>query len=71
MKLNIPFIPSRGFECGQACVAMAIKYFKSEFEPNFEEFNKIIKHSPKKYTFPTQNALLLDYYDIKCIDKRI
>ena len=63
--LDIPFISSRGFECGQTCAAMMIKHFYPSFEPDFNEFNKIIHHVPGKYTFPLQNALLLDYYGVK------
>jgi len=63
--LNIPFIKSRGFECGQTCTAMMIKYFRPDFEPNFEEFNKIIHHKPGKYTFPMQNAIILNYYNLR------
>ncbi|KKP46436.1 MAG: hypothetical protein UR39_C0016G0007 [Candidatus Woesebacteria bacterium GW2011_GWA1_33_30] len=64
-KLNIPFIKNRGSECGQACVAMMIKYFKPNFEPDFDEFNKIIHHKNGMATFPPQNAILLDHYGIK------
>lgn len=64
-KLNIPYIPSRGLECGQACVAMIIKFFNPGFNPNFDEFNSIIHHQPSKYTFPSQLAILLDHYGIK------
>lgn len=64
-KLKIPFIKSRGFECGQACTAMVIKYFKPGFESDFEEMNGVIKHKAGKYTFPQQLVLLLDYYGIK------
>ncbi len=63
--LNVPFIKSRWFECGQACVAMMIKYYYSDFKPNFDEFNKIVKHRKGKFTFPLQNALLLNHYGIK------
>ncbi len=68
MRINIPFIKSRGFECGQVCVAMMIKYYLSDFEPNFDEFNKLIGHKQGLYTFPSQNVLLLDHYGInaKC-----
>lgn len=66
MKLDIPFTKSRGFECGQTCVSMAIKYYFPEFEPNFDEFNKIARHTPGFYTFPSQNALILDHYKVKC-----
>lgn len=65
MKLKIPYIPSRGFECGQACVAMAIKYYYPKFEPDFDEFNTVIRHKEGKYTYPTQSVLLLDYYGVK------
>lgn len=50
-KLDIPFIKSRGFECGQACTAMMIKYFKLDFEPDFDEFNKIIHHKKGMVSF--------------------
>lgn len=64
-KLKIPFIKSRGFECGQACTAMVIKYFKPGFEPDFELMNQIIRHKPGKYSFPPQLAILLDHYGIQ------
>lgn len=64
-KLDIPFLKSRGFECGQACVAMIIKYFKPNFKPNFNKFNKIIHHKKGKYSFPLQLAILLDHYGFK------
>ena len=64
-KLNIPFIKSRGWECGQACMAMMIKYYYSDFGPDFDKLNKIIKHKDGMYTFPPQLAILLDYYGIK------
>ena len=65
MKLNIPFIQSRGFECGQTCVAMMIKFYFPDFEPDFGEFNNLIGHKAGLYTFPSQNVLLLDHYGIK------
>lgn len=65
MRLEVPFIKSRGFECGQACVAMIIKYFYPEFEPNFDEFNKIIHHKNDTYSFPPQLAILLDHFNVK------
>lgn len=69
--LNIPFIKSRGFECGQACAAMMIKYFYPDFEPDFKEFNRLTRHQKGKYTFPLQNVLLLDHYRVKakCFSK--
>ena len=65
MKLNIPFIPSRGFECGQTCAAMMIKHYFPDFEPDFEEFNKIIGHRKGLYTFPSQEAVLLNHFGLK------
>jgi len=65
MKIIVPFIKSREFECGQACAAMMIKYFKPEFEPDFDKFNNIIHHRQGMNTFPPQNAILLDHYSIK------
>jgi hypothetical protein len=62
-RINVPFIKSRGFECGQACAAMMVKYYYPDFEPDFKEFNKIIKAG--KYTFPLQNAFLLDHYRVR------
>ena len=64
-KLKIPFIKSRGYECGQTCVAMMIKYFKPDVKIDFEKFNKIIHHVKGKATFPLQNAILLNRYGIK------
>lgn len=64
-KLDIPFISSRGFECGQTCAAMTIKYFYPEFESNFDEFNKLIHHRIGNYTFPLQNAILIDHYGVE------
>lgn len=67
-KLDIPFVKSRGFECGQACAAMIIKYYYPEFEVNFDKINEIIHHEKGKYTFPLQLAILLDTLNIntKC-----
>jgi ABC-type bacteriocin/lantibiotic exporter with double-glycine peptidase domain len=65
MKLNIPFISSRGFECGQTCVAMMIKYYYPDFEPNFDDFNRIIGHRKDMYTFLSQDVLLLDHFGVK------
>lgn len=65
-KLNIPYISSRGMECGQTCAAMMLKYFIPDFEPDFELFNKLIHHENDKYTFPPQNAIILDHFGIKC-----
>lgn len=64
-KLKIPFIKNRGCECGQACAAMIIKYFRPEIKIDFEKFNKIVHHINKKATFPLQNAILLNHYGIK------
>ncbi|MBI3559264.1 C39 family peptidase, partial [Candidatus Gottesmanbacteria bacterium] len=64
-KLPVPFISSRGFECGQACAAMMIRYYYPNFEPNFDQINKIIHHQKGKYTFPLQSAVLLDNFGIK------
>lgn len=64
MKLNLPFIKSRGWECGQACCAMIIKYFQSDFEPNFDEMNEVIHHKKGMYTFPPQLGILLSHYGI-------
>ncbi len=65
MRLNVPFIKSRGFECGQACAAMMIKYYHPDFTPDFDEMNRVIHHLPNKYTFPPQLALLLDHYGVE------
>lgn len=64
-KLDIPFIKSRGLECGQACAAMMVKFFKSNFKPDFDEINKIIHHKKGMYTFPPQLAIILDENNIK------
>lgn len=64
-KLEIPFIKNRGFECGQACAAMIIKYYFPSFDPNFDEINKIIHHKKDSYTFPPQLAILLNHFKIK------
>lgn len=64
-KLDIPFIKSRGFECGQACVAMMVKFFKPSFKPDFDQINKIIHHKKGMYTFPPQLAIILNKYGIK------
>lgn len=67
MKLKIPFFSDRvpGRWCGQTCAAMMIKYFKKDFEPDFKELNRIIKHKEDFYTFPAQISLLLDHYGIE------
>lgn len=65
MKLDIPFIKSRGFECGQTCAAMMIKYYFPDFKPDFDEFNRIIGHKDGMYTFPSQEAVLLDHFGLK------
>lgn len=72
MKLDIPFIKSRGFECGQTCAAMMIKYYFQEFEPDFEEFNKVIRHKDGMYTFLSQEVVLLDHFGLKakCFSKK-
>lgn len=67
MKLNVPFIKQGNNECGQTCVAMMIKYFKPDFEPKLDEFNKIIHHRSGKATFPPQNAILLNHFGIKAM----
>lgn len=64
-RLEIPFIKSRGFECGQACAAMIIKHYLPDFDPNFDEINKIIHHKKDTYAFPPQLAILIDYFGIK------
>lgn len=64
MQFDIPFIRPRGFECGQACAAMMIKYYHPDFSPDFDEMNRVIHHLPGKYTFPPQLALLLDHYGV-------
>lgn len=63
----MPFIKSRGFECGQACTAMMIRYFNPDFDPDFDKFNQIIHHKKGMSTFPQQNAILLDHYGVKCM----
>jgi len=65
MKLVVPFIKSRGHECGQTCMAMMIKYFQPDFEPDFDELNQIIHHKNGYYTFPPQDAILLNYHGIR------
>jgi len=65
MKLNVPFVKNRDWECGQACVAMMIKYFYPDFEPDFKEFNKIIHQKSGKYTHPPQLGILLDAFEVK------
>lgn len=64
-RLEIPFIKSRGFECGQACASMIVKYYFPDFEPDFDEINKIIHHKKDTYTFPPQLSILLDHFGIK------
>lgn len=62
---KIPFFPSPGEQCGQACSIMMIKYYYPNFKPNLKEINRIIHFKPGKYTFPLQNAILLDNYGVK------
>jgi hypothetical protein len=64
-KLDIPFIKTRSFECGQACAAMIVKYFKPGVIIDFDKFNKIIHHVQGMYSFPLQLAILLDHYGLK------
>jgi ABC-type bacteriocin/lantibiotic exporter with double-glycine peptidase domain len=64
-KLHIPFIKSRGLECGQACVSMIIKYFYPNKKIDIDKMNKIIHHKKGKYTFTIQLSILLDHYKIK------
>lgn len=63
-KVKIPFIKNRGFECGQACTAMVIRYYRPDFEPDFEAMNQVIRHKPGKYSFPPQLAILVVYFPI-------
>jgi len=65
MKLVVPFIKSRGGECGQTCMAMMIKYFIPDFQPDFDEINQIIHHEKGFYTFPPQDAILLHHFGIR------
>lgn len=65
MQIDFPFVKSRGFECGQACAAMMIKFFQSDFEPDFDEMNKIIHHKKGMYTFPPQLGILLNQYGVQ------
>lgn len=65
MRLAIPFIKSRGLECGQTCAAMMIKYFYPEFRPDFGLLTKIVHHKTGKFTFPLQNAILLDHFGVR------
>lgn len=60
MKLEIPFIKSSGFECGQACIAMITKYYFPEITIDINEINKFIHHRKDKYSFPLQLAIYLD-----------
>lgn len=64
-KLDIPFIKSRGFECGQACASMIVKFYYPDFEPDFDKINKIIHHTKNTYTFPPQLAILLNHFGVK------
>jgi hypothetical protein len=64
MRLDIPFIENPGGQCGQTCAAMMIKYFRPDFEPNFEMMNDIIKRRDGFSTFPLQISILLDHYGI-------
>ena len=66
IKLQIPFVKNPGWECGQTCSAMMIKYFYPNRDMRIEEFDKIIHHKGgEKYTFPLQNAILLEEYGVK------
>ena len=64
-KRTIRLIKGRGFECGQACMLMVIKYFKPNFKPDFNQINLIIRHKKGKYTHPPQLGILLDHFGIK------
>lgn len=63
-KLNLPYIKSRGWECGQACCAMVIKYKEPNFIPDFDEMNEVIHHKKGMYTFPPQLGILLNHYGV-------
>jgi len=64
-KLKIPFVKSIQDQCGQACTAMMIKYFKPDYNPDFQEMNEIIHYKQGTYSFPLQNAIILDHLGIK------
>lgn len=71
--LPIPFIKNPGFMCGQACSLMMIKYFYPDIEINFDEVNSLIHHTRKRaYTFPLENAFILNHYkvDTKCFSSQ-
>lgn len=67
-KIDIPFVKTRGFECGQSCAAMIIKFYYPDFKPDLDEINKTIHHQKDMYTFPLQLSILLDKFEIntKC-----
>lgn len=65
-KLPVPFNANPGNQCGQACAVMIIKYYFPNFIPDFRAINKLIHYKKNKYTFPLQNAIILDEFGLNC-----
>jgi hypothetical protein len=58
--LKIPFVENPGKQCGQACMAMALKYYFPDKEFTIGQINLMIRRQEGKWTFPQQNAVALD-----------
>lgn len=63
--LDIPFVKNPGGQCGQACMAMALKYYFPETEFSIGQMSDLMKRKDGKWTFPYQNAVVLDELGLK------
>ncbi len=63
--LDIPFVKNPGGQCGQACMVMALKYYFSEKEFSIRQMSELMKRRDGKWTFPYQNAVVLDESGLK------
>jgi hypothetical protein len=63
--LNIPFVKNPGGQCGQTCMVMALKYYFPDKECSIEQMDLIMLWEAGKWTFPYQNAVVLDELGLK------
>lgn len=62
---KIPIVKSPGGQCGQTCMVTALKYYFPDKDFSIDQMNKLMRRKNGKWTFPYQNAAVLDELGLK------
>ena len=58
--ISLPFHPSEGYKCGNACVLMVLSYFQKRSEHDLHSLDSILGYNQNEYLYLTQIASAFD-----------